>query len=537
MPRVGDVLGGKYKLVELIGKGGMGQVFKAQHESIGRVVAIKCLFRENAQNGEAIARFFREARTAASIGHPSIIGVHDIGEDDEGIPYLIMDYLDGENLRQHLERVQEVEIPLATYVVAQALSALAACHDKGIIHRDIKPDNIFLVDEAQALPGIRLLDFGISKVKRPEVPGEDKLTRTGAVVGTVPYMSPEQIDAKPDVDNLTDLYAMGVVLYESVTGHLPFDAKGLSGLIGQICFDPYPSPRERRSDVPVELEALILRAMSRDRSERYPHAQEMLNDLLPFLDDSGSSRVSIPGGVVQPSKSEQREKRISRSSSTPHPVDVSAPTDFGAIVEPSSVEVLDPGQSGESEPSEYRPPTRLALVLGAIGFMAAATVAVLLLVSLSPSRSEEEARSLLPTVRAEVQDDAGSHDRGPARPITITLEHLPSEARVLYDGAEVSGSVLHLERSSVMRELRVELIGHEPWRRMVTAEQNQSFEVDFVRIAAPDAGATKAKRPRSGRVKRTKGAAPEKRRKLPDFRTGFPVSSDVTDTPTEVDPP
>jgi serine/threonine-protein kinase len=277
---LGAILGQKYKVRRRIGEGGMGTVWEAEHTLIGRRVAIKTLRPEFAHSVEVVTRFHREAQAASRIGHVNITEVTDLGITDQGTPYLVMEYLEGESLARVLEHERTLGVARAADIIGQTLGALAAAHAKGIIHRDLKPENIFLTDHGGRTDFVKLLDFGISKFQSPA--GDQRLTTTGVALGTPYYMAPEQAAGCADCDHRVDVYATGALLYEMMTGRSPYKGSNYNNLLAQIVTSDPPPLRELRPDLDAGFAAVIERAMRRNPADRFADAGRMLQALLPF---------------------------------------------------------------------------------------------------------------------------------------------------------------------------------------------------------------------------------------------------------------
>jgi serine/threonine-protein kinase len=298
------VLGGRYRLMHVLGEGGMGTVWAAEHQLLKKTVAVKLLLPQQL-HGAARKRFEREARMAGSIGHPSIVKVFDLGHRDDGAPYLVMEYLRGESLADRVATYGALGVAECVTIMTQVLGGLAAAHDKGIIHRDLKPDNVFLARQDDGSTRAKLLDFGVSKSLDENTLA---LTRTGAVIGTPYYLSPEQARGDQDIDHRVDIWAAGVVLYEMLTGTLPFTADNYNALLVKILTNTAAPPTRVRPGIPLEMENVVLRAMEQDRDKRFPSAQAML-DALARVPLSGH-----PSGAQAASTG--RRGRVSRDALT-----------------------------------------------------------------------------------------------------------------------------------------------------------------------------------------------------------------------------
>jgi serine/threonine protein kinase len=258
---------GKYDVIDLIGRGGMGVVYKAVDPHLDRQVAIKMMTGGFTDNPDLLKRFFREAQSLGSLQHPNIVTVYDLG-DFNGNPYMVMEYMEGEGLDSVLANRRQLSLLEKTNIIIQVCHGLSYAHGRGIVHRDIKPANIMVGKDG----GIKLFDFGIAHI------GDHSVTKTGQIVGTLSYMSPEQVNGKP-VDARTDLFSTGVVLYQLFTNHLPFEGESTATTLLKIIYDPPPPLKNFLSSYPPELEAILLRALAKDREERYHSADEFALDL------------------------------------------------------------------------------------------------------------------------------------------------------------------------------------------------------------------------------------------------------------------
>jgi hypothetical protein len=301
--REGDVLAGKYRIERVLGRGGMGVVVAAQHVQLSQRVALKFLLPEACSHGEAVARFLREARAAVQIQSEHVARVSDVGQLDDGAPYMVMEFLEGSDLGATLAARGPLPLPEAVDYLLQAMEAVAEAHSIGIVHRDLKPANLFLTRRRDGSALVKVLDFGISKATQGE--GGLSLTSTSAVMGSPFYMSPEQVRSAKDVDARTDIWALGVILHELLSGAPPFRADTASALFAAIIADPPIPVRDRRPDVPAALETVLSRCFEKDRNRRYANVAELAVALESFAPASSAMsvmRVSRVLGVtaVQP---------------------------------------------------------------------------------------------------------------------------------------------------------------------------------------------------------------------------------------------
>jgi serine/threonine-protein kinase len=290
----GAMVAGKYRVDALIGEGGMGSVWSATHLGLGQSVAIKFVSREFVRSAEAVRRFDAEAKAAAQLRSRHVVQVFDTGTLEDGTPYIAMELLHGETLQTRVHRAGPIPLSEAVNILSQCCKALGRAHGAGIIHRDIKPDNIFLAqsqDDDTYL--VKILDFGVAKMgTNPNDQGAQGATRTGAVLGTPLYMSPEQARGLKTIDHRTDLYSLGLVAYTMFTGNLAFSSESFGDLLLQICTAPLPSLCAAAQWLPPTMEAWFQRACARDPQDRYASAQEFADALRTAAGTTMQSRGS-----------------------------------------------------------------------------------------------------------------------------------------------------------------------------------------------------------------------------------------------------
>ncbi|MBK9030033.1 MAG: serine/threonine protein kinase [Myxococcales bacterium] len=291
---------GNYRVLSRLGVGGMGVVYLAEHPIIGKKVALKVIHRELAANREVIGRFYQEARAVNLIGNEHIVEVHDFGQSAEGDHFFIMEYLDGKTLAQVLTRERLLDVGRALHVSAQIAQALQAAHTAGIIHRDLKPDNVMLCERGGDPDFVKLLDFGLAKMAAEG--GLKNLTAAGVILGTPQYMSPEACESKK-VDHRTDIYALGVLLFQMLCGQVPFDADTMGGVLIKQVTQPPPAPRGLSSMIPPAVEQIILRCLAKSPDARFQTMQELYAALCDPDRYLGGAPASMP--AAQPSAAAQ----------------------------------------------------------------------------------------------------------------------------------------------------------------------------------------------------------------------------------------
>jgi serine/threonine-protein kinase len=285
-PNPGDLIGNKYRVARLIGDGGMGVVYEARHEVLGTAVALKFLHAELARRPGLASRFVQEAKVSASIQSPHVTRVSDVDSMADGLPYMVMELLTGESLQQLLDRRRKLPVEQAVDFALQIASGLEAAHALGVVHRDLKPDNVFITPSPGG-PLLKLLDFGIAKL-RESSEYKKGLTRPGAIMGTPEYMAPEQLYAADRVDHRADLYSLGVLLYEMLTGERPANGDDAQQIVGLVIAGKIKPITEHDPSFPDALAKAVHRALAPDKALRFASAAEMRQALMPF-----AGRVSV----------------------------------------------------------------------------------------------------------------------------------------------------------------------------------------------------------------------------------------------------
>ena len=384
----GDI--GSYHILRKLGEGGMGTVYLGEHALLGRKAAIKVLHPHLSLQPEIVQRFFNEARAASAIADPGIVQIFDFGHAENGAAYLVMELFDGESLDKRLERLGRLPWPDALRICRQLATSLAAAHAHGIVHRDLKPDNVFLVRDAEVLGGERakILDFGIAKLVDERAGGVK--TRAGMVMGTPPYMSPEQCRGAGEVDHRSDIYSLGCVLFHLLTGRPPFDREGFGELYAAHLTEAPPRPSQLVPELPPEVDAVVLRCLAKAPDARFASMSE-LADALAW---AGHGAVGAPALAGHASPQAPTQLAYATGSTpapgyvTPAPLSSRppGPTTLGASA----------GQAQTSPPTLPAVTPRRAWWIAALG-LAAATVAAIAVLA---TRSGGEAPSTVPAGEA-----------------------------------------------------------------------------------------------------------------------------------------
>ncbi len=287
---IGQTLIGKYRIDERLNEGGMGAVYRCTHVLMDKTVAIKVLRPSLAADQKIVARFSREARAASRISHPHALSVTDFGESEDGVVFLVMEYLSGTTLKETIRKDGPMPLGRVVDIVRQVGSALDAAHEQGVVHRDLKSENIMLLATNEP-EYAKVLDFGIAKIKEPEDGFDPGLTAPDLVIGTPQYMSPEQCSQAPDIDARSDIYSLGVIIYEMLVGHVPFTGESPTAIMLKHLQEPLPSVLEERPNLPATVGRVLSRAMAKRPEDRYQSVGDLVDDLAIA---AGAQAATIP---------------------------------------------------------------------------------------------------------------------------------------------------------------------------------------------------------------------------------------------------
>jgi hypothetical protein len=375
----GRVLADRYRLEERLGEGGMGAIWRAEHLVLAAPVAVKILERDVVDSEEAVARFLREAKAAASLRSPHVVQILDYGVED-GVPFIVMELLEGETLRDRIKRLSTLEPVEMVRIVAEVARAITRAHEAGIVHRDLKPENIFLVPNEDSEIA-KVLDFGVAKVEASTL-ADGTNTRTGSILGTPFYMSPEQAQGNKEVDYRSDLWSLGVIAFECLTGKRPFNSDALGDLVLQICVRDIAIPSELAT-VPAGFDEWFARATARPPEDRFQSAREMVESLRECLGDEYRLTVTTSpddelddaaqaGGAEETAEEDAERASADETDSDEIPAPIEAALDATVLAPAAGT---DRERADRRYVAEGAPPARgllyqvgaLALVLGLLG--------------------------------------------------------------------------------------------------------------------------------------------------------------------------
>jgi serine/threonine-protein kinase len=379
--RVAPEIVGAYRIERELGHGGMGVVYAGVHQLLGRRAAVKVLLPDLSKKQELVQRFFNEAKAATAIKHPSIVEIYDFGYADDGNAFIVMELLEGETLAQRLKS-GPLAIPDAVGLARQIANALAAAHKVGIVHRDLKPDNVFLIPDPEVAGGerVKLLDFGIAKLAS-ETMGPAR-TVTGAILGTPHYMSPEQCEGSRVVDHRTDLYSLGCLLFQMITGRLPFESEGIGGLIGMHLYVAPPTLRSRKPAASVALENVVGKLLAKPVEERYQtassvaaalHGPEVIDvggdDAGAGVRPAGAGALAMAATIATPADG---DLAVARTMTT----EADRTLERAATeLDPRSLAAIDDPPPTRVEPQPRRPRTMMWIAGAAVVCVAGAAIA------------------------------------------------------------------------------------------------------------------------------------------------------------------
>jgi serine/threonine-protein kinase len=488
VPQQTQIIAGRYQLESSIGEGGMASVWRARDLTLERAVAVKLLFARDERDKQNLVRqFVREARIAASVHHRNVIQIVDFGTTDGEQPFMVMELLEGETLGQRLQREPPLSLAEIVQIASLTLRGLAAVHEAGIIHRDLKPENVFLARDGSNRLFPKILDFGISRSVEPRSGRRSALTtREGMIVGTPEYMSPEQARGLRNIDNRTDLYSMGAILYLALTGKMAFSSENVGDLIIQIVTGTAPTVQELRPETPTALSEVVAKAMARAPEDRFADATSMQQALLSAAQGSIDARslLTLSDQPPPPERAPPQEPRLSGERlrtlefAMGEPAGLAAPKPASELPPPST----PPAQVVAPPPAlvQRRVAARgwvatglvLALLLGAALLLGRWPTATVPASRPTATAKAEPATTLQPTP-AVAEPGAGST-------ISVSLHNVPKNALVFVDGAPASGDTLELPRDGRNRAIKVTAPGKVPWQAVYHASADASYDVALV---------------------------------------------------------
>lgn len=493
----GTMLDDKYRVENLLAVGGMGAVYVGTHTKLRKRVAIKVL-NPQLSTPQMIERFHREAITASQVGHEGIAQVTDLGTSGQGEPFLVMELLEGESLAKRLRRTGALPVEVACEMACSILAPLHAAHAAGIVHRDLKPDNVFLVQQSRG-EIVKLLDFGISRATGLDA--ESRLTTTGLVLGTPYYMSPEQAQGSTEITLASDLYSVGVILYEMLIGKVPIQGDNYNQLMYHVITGAFAPPRKLRPDLPAALERVVLRAMALWPADRPRSAAELEHELLPFCratfrahaieTTSGARHIGSQTPPPLPTPSHPAAgSGMSAASGATFPSGPLAP--YGGLGTDETLRLAS--GPGAALP---RPRRRWPWAVAALALASAGVVAAMVIPRSSPSAAPEpapqpaqapaETASVAPAPAAPPAPPPAAP--APAAPapataastIRLRFDVEPAGAKISIDGEPVSGTDLEVPKDGAEHVVRITAEGYLADEERVRFDETQRMVVRLVR--------------------------------------------------------
>jgi serine/threonine-protein kinase len=464
------VIADRYKILSKLGEGGMGVVYLAEHIFIEKRVALKVLSEDFARKPELVARFMQEAKAASKIGHENIVDITDFGETASKSVFFAMEFLDGMDLAGHIRQGGAMPLGRLRHIMSQICRALAAAHSKGIIHRDMKPENVYLVSREGKPDFVKVLDFGIAKMSALDE-GGSRLTRTGMIFGTPEYMSPEQ--ARGDrPDHRVDIYAVGCILYEMLTGDVPFHAETFMGVLTKHMFEPPlpPSQRNPAANIPADVEAVCLKALAKDRDQRFQTMKEMAL----ALEACAGGDPNTAGWAGEPSSVMPVPAGL-RDVSKPYALGPGG-TQPGPLTAPP-IGTVPPSTGSQATAPKSRLPVIAAVALALVAVAGAAAV-------LLNKKKPEAPPPVAAKVTPPVEPPAAPPPPVEAKPtqFTMAIDTVPAGAEVM-NGAEVLGVTpfdLVLPVSTTPVELTLKKKGFRDQSLKVTPDKNHHYLADLL---------------------------------------------------------
>jgi len=470
-PRIGMVLQDRYRIVRVLGEGGMGTVYEGEHIVIKRRVAIKALHAQFAQNPEIVARFHREAQAATSVGHANIVEVTDMGQFPDKSAFMVLEFLEGRDWSDDIEKQGPQPAAKTIRIMSQVCDALDAAHAKGIVHRDLKPENIFLITRGDNPDFAKIVDFGISKLHDST---DKSMTKTGTAMGTPYYMAPEQAQGRKDVGKGADIYSLGVILFQALTGQFPFDDESYPMLVLKICTEPAPPLSLYRPDLPAEFSEIVARCLRKDPNQRYATCGELKAALMPYRsleDDPSVSADAPPTSSLAASALRSGIAMAGTVAATPagleaapHIVAKTDPDALPAVRASGTLTDLDGSKpSGGSRAPLWGVIAGLGLVLaGVVAMMAFKQPEEVVVANTTPPVENTTPPPTTPDVAGQPANEtppAPPTGNGPF--VTVQISTLPEDAEVYLDGHRIPNPFDgELPQTEVPRTLEVRAEGY-----------------------------------------------------------------------------